>query len=65
MAVYKAIYKCKNCGEKIVDEDATFKKLQDAIKKIKATNTTHTCENSSGSRTLGVLELVGFWEKKP
>lgn len=65
MALYKAIYKCKQCGEKIIDEDAIYKKLEEAIKKIKSMNTTHTCENNSGSRTLGVLELVGFWEKKP
>jgi hypothetical protein len=62
--IYIAIYKCKNCNEKIVDEDAKFKKLDVAIKDIKKRNITHTCESNTAGRTVGVLELVGFWEKK-
>lgn len=62
--IYRAIYKCKNCNEKIVDEDATYKKLEAAIKDINKRTITHTCESNTAGRTVGVLELVGFWEKK-
>jgi hypothetical protein len=64
MAAYKAIYKCKQCNEKILDEDVVFNNIEKAIKKIAGTVMTHTCENNSGSRKIGVLEHIGFWEKK-
>jgi hypothetical protein len=63
MAIYKAIYKCKLCKEIILDEDAVFHDVTKAIKKITPLNMTHKCENKTGSRKIGVLEHIGFWEK--
>ena len=64
MAKLKAVYKCKQCGEKILDEEVTFPNIEKAMKKIASGKTTHTCENNTGSRMIGILEHVGFWEKK-
>jgi hypothetical protein len=64
MAKLNAIFKCKLCNEVILDEGVVFKKLEDAVKKIKAGSHTHNCENHSASRKIGLLEHVGFYEHK-
>lgn len=64
MAHLKAIYKCKQCNEKILDEEVAFPNIEKAMKKIALGRMTHTCENNTGSRRIGILEHVGFWEKK-
>jgi hypothetical protein len=64
MGILKAIYKCRQCGEKILDEDVTFKGVEKAVKKISSSVMTHTCESNTGSRKIGILDHIGFWEKK-
>ncbi len=63
MAIFKPIYKCKQCKLEILDDDAGYRSMKIALKSI-GEKTTHVCENSSGSRKIGILELIGFWEKK-